>query len=642
MDSSGFTGVTGEDGDTGGTMSTIANTGALTTITILGDSSSNNLLVGSFITPSASLTSTQIIGGLWQVNLFTNASDDTSVSYYASLYTVDSSGNIGDYFTRSGDSSGNNVIWQGGPTNAVQVFQTNNMIPYNFYVPDGTLSNLSDRLILKIYAVFQAAASILVDFRGGTVSHLHTTLAANPAVGPTGATGFTGFTGASAAGFGNVLRVDSVNGNDSTAAIGGLPFLTVGAAITYITDSGTSDASGNYNYTIWVMPGIYTLSSGITLPRGICLRGLNTQTVTLKITASTDKTLLTMGENCRVEDMTLSLTSTGHNNLTGILFPGTTASTAKLRTTVTTVDNSAASFSDGSGTIVAGVLFNGTGGLTVNSFSFNAIKGSTINVKSNGSGKKRGILVTGSTTVTVRDVNVYVAAPPTNQAFAGSYVGVETADPSGNGSIQLRTTTVGCVLATGAQTYTASDILQTTPASLANPTYLASPGIQIGPGTDLVTKTAGQAPFSTYNYPTTLFIAAMETITSTKTGYLAIGTIVFKNSSPTYPTVHPHLSYRVQQPMIVSGFTCKAATAPGTVGGTKYATFTVCKNVPNFTTDPTTPDYTTIFTITLTGTQTTGSFYNGSVNFNAGDTIIVYMTTDSNYLADVSLQVDCF
>ena len=109
-----------------------------------------------------------------------------------------------------------------------------------------------------------------------------------------------------------MLRVDSVNGNDSTAAIGGLPFLTVGAAITYITDSGTSDASGNYNYTIWVMPGIYTLSSGITLPRGICLRGLNTQTVTLKITASTDKTLLTMGENSRVEDMTLSLTSTGH------------------------------------------------------------------------------------------------------------------------------------------------------------------------------------------------------------------------------------------------------------------------------------------------------------------------------------------
>jgi hypothetical protein len=126
LDSSGFTGATGDHGDTGGTMSTVANTGALTTITILGDQS-GNLLIGSFITPSASLTSTQIIGGLWQVNLFTNASDDTSVSYYASLYAVDSSGNIGDYFTRSGDSSGNNVIWQGGSTNAVQVFQTNNM-----------------------------------------------------------------------------------------------------------------------------------------------------------------------------------------------------------------------------------------------------------------------------------------------------------------------------------------------------------------------------------------------------------------------------------------------------------------------------------------------------------------------------------
>jgi hypothetical protein len=265
-------------------------------------------------------------------------------------------------------------------------------------------------------------------------------------------------------------------------------------------------------------------------------------------------------------------------------------------------------------------------------------------VKSNGSGKKRGILVTGSTTVTVRDVNIYVAAPPTNSAFAGSYVGVETADPSGNGSIQLRTTTVGCVLKTGIQTYTASDILQTTPASLSNPTYLASPGIQIGPGTDLVTKTAGEAPFSPFIYPTTLLFGGLGQITNTTTGYLIPNVIQFSNSGATrYPTLYPRFSYRVQQPLIVSGMMVKVGAAPGGTPTAHTATFTLCKNVPTNVSDPTSPTaYTTIFTLTLTGTELTKSFYNGSVNFNAGDSLIVYMTTDSADLSDVAIQVDCF
>lgn len=53
--------------------------------------------------------------------------------------------------------------------------------------------------------------------------------------------------------------------------------------------------------------------------------------------------------------------------------------------------------------------------------------------------------------------------------------------------------------------YTASDILQTTPYTISDPTYLASTGIQIGPGTDLVTKSAGEKGFSTYIYPTVIY-----------------------------------------------------------------------------------------------------------------------------------------
>jgi hypothetical protein len=70
-------------------------------------------------------------------------------------------------------------------------------------------------------------------------------------------------------------------------------------------------------------------------------------------------------------------------------------------------------------------------------------------------------------------------------------VGVETNDTSDTGSIQLRTTTVGVTTPTAGQSYTASDILQTNPTTIDNPSYLASAGIQIGPGVDLVTKSAG-------------------------------------------------------------------------------------------------------------------------------------------------------
>ena len=334
--------------------------------------------------------------------------------------------------------------------------------------------------------------------------------------GPTGSTGPQGATGAGATGpfgptgpmmsFGNVLRVDAINGNDTTASVNGGPYQTINAAVSAAT-TGT---------TVWIMPGTYNIPQ-IVLPSNIALRGMNLQTCILQATGATGPyTLLTMGENCRVEDLTFNLTSSGHYTLTGILFGGTSSVTSKLRTSVVNVDNSTASY--GGTSNVYGILSSGTGNLANGSFSFNCLKGSTINVKSNGAGKKRGILINGTNTVTTRDLNVYVAQP-TDVRSTGSYVGVETNDgstgPTGaNGSIQMRSTTVGVVLpsyttlgppgATGPQSYTASDVLQTTPTTVISPAYLASPGIQIGPGVDLVTKTAGGLGLSTYTYPLTI------------------------------------------------------------------------------------------------------------------------------------------
>ena len=444
--------------------------------------------------------------------------------------------------------------------------------------------------------------------------------------GPTGPTGSTGFTGpAGTVLLGNILRVDAVNGNDSTASVGGSPYLTIGAAVSAAT-------SGK---TIWVLPGTYTLASGITLPSGVALRGMNVQTVTIQMTGVVaDTTLLTMGENCRVEDLTLKLTSSGHYTLKGIVFGGTSSVTSKLRTCVLTVDNSAAS--SGGTSNVYGVDCTGTGTLGAASFSFNCIKGSTINVYSNGGGNKRGILISNTNVMSTRDTNIYVAQP-TSTASTGSYVGVETNDGL-TGAIQMRSTTVGTVTPTAGQSYTASDILQTTPSTISDPTYLASPGIQIGPGTDLVTKTAGGKGFSTYVYPTTIFYGLKGTLRTggSTSAYMWPGTQAATNNVFPDPTI-PAAFYKVQQPFILSGMTVALGASPGTGNTT---TFTVRRTpVGGAIADV------SGYSIVLSNSDISGSFYSGSQTFGAGDRIhllVSYTGGNANNTADITAQLDCF
>ena len=440
--------------------------------------------------------------------------------------------------------------------------------------------------------------------------------------GPTGVTGSIRM--------GNVLLVDQVNGNNGTASIGGLPYQTV--------ESALSATSGILGTTIWIMPGTYNLNAGLILSNQIALRGLNTQTCTLQMLGvTTDTTLLTMGENCRVEDLSLRLESTEHHKLIGIEFPGTSTQTSKLRTSVLTVDNSTAS--DVGESNVFGVVCGGTGGFSESTFSFNCIKGSTINVKSNGAGSKRGIIVSGTNQVSTRDTNIYVATPT---GSTGSYVGVETVDPSVpglTGSIQLRTTSIGAPKQLDPKTFESSDILQTYPPSLTDPSYLASPGIQIGPGTDLVNKAAGGKPFSTYIYPTTIFYCGKGNAGNNVSGYLWPGTMLFAGGGNAYPDVTtPAARYRIQQPAILSGLSasCNILTGGDTV------TITICKNaaVGNALSNPTVPS----FSVTLTGASPVlpVSFYNGSVDFKAGDYLNVHMAVNGSSLHDLAVQVDMF
>jgi hypothetical protein len=243
-------------------------------------------------------------------------------------------------------------------------------------------------------------------------------------------------------------------------------------------------------------------------------------------------------------------------------------------------------------------------------------------------------------------LNVYVARPTTATGSTGTYVCVETNDVTNNlGSIQLRSTTLGTQQPGGGNTYTASDILQTTPPTIADPTYLASAGIQVGPGVDLVTKTAGGKGFSSYTYPTTLFYAALGTLNisgNPGTGtpaYLWPGTVTISDGGGQfiqYPDITtPPARYRVQQPLILVGMQVSLNVAPGT-GNT---TTIVVRRTP---VGGTIAD--TVYTLALTETTINASKYDASVNFGAGDLLHVqlYYNAAGNATQDVAVQLDLF
>jgi hypothetical protein len=416
---------------------------------------------------------------------------------------------------------------------------------------------------------------------------------------------------------GRTLVVDSVNGNDSTGAVNGLPFLTIEAALAAIVSGGLTGV------TVWIAPGTYTLASattGITIPDTCSLRGLSTQTTRIVMNASNPGgtvTMLTMGENSRVEDVTLTLNSSNATtNLVGINLPGSTSNTSKLRTAVMTVNN--AGVPVGSSTNVYGILDDGSGVLGAASFSFNYTRGVTINVYSNGGGNKRGVLVSTGNDVTFRDTNIYVAAPA-DPTSTGDYRGVETANATS--SAQFRTSSISGPSTAGG--YTGSDILQTTPGT-GNINY----GIQLGPGCDLINKTAGGQPFTTYVTPTTL-IYCLQSNVVTGPRYLWPGTLTSSGDAT-------EVFYRFQQKAIVQGMSFNLRVAPG-VG--KSVTVTVHKSstgVPG-------SGVATAMTATASGTSTQGTCYTTSVDFAQFSYLSVQVTSTAGGSAqDLVVELDLF
>jgi hypothetical protein len=164
-----------------GSLLKAPNTGAQTQITTT--QLTNDYLVATFTTPTNSTDSTILIGGLWTTNLYAIAGNDTSVTFYTKIYYVDSTG------------ATETLLAEGNRAAAIQIYSTLFIVSHTLYVPDTVLPDTSYRYRVKVYANFLTSTALTINFRDSTTSHVHTTLAANAATGPTGFTGSTGWTG---------------------------------------------------------------------------------------------------------------------------------------------------------------------------------------------------------------------------------------------------------------------------------------------------------------------------------------------------------------------------------------------------------------------------------------------------------------
>jgi hypothetical protein len=388
----------------------------------------------------------------------------------------------------------------------------------------------------------------------------------------------------------------------------------VNAAVTYM---GTLVLPAG-GVTCWILPGTYALTAGLTIPNTCAMRGLNTQTTRISWDASVPggtATLLTMGDNTRLEDLTLSLTSTNATtNLVGVTLPGTASDTAKLRTMVLNVNN--AGVATGSTTNVYGILSPGASALNPADFALNFTRGCTVNVLSNGGGNKRAILVNGANTLSLRDTNFYVAAPP-DPLSTGSYVGAETNDNLAQAAFR------SCSISgpTTAGGYTGSDVLQTLP--VARDTY----GISIGPGTDLIHRTTGGTPCALTTTPAILAYSINATLAAAPR-YLWPGVLSSGGDAT-------EVFFRLDRPVLIQGMSVNMRVPPG---AGRNVVFTVYRSATGLGGS----GVATPMTITVSDAATTGINLIAAVTINAGEYIALRADRSALGAADISVQLDLY
>jgi len=223
-------------------------------------------------------------------------------------------------------------------------------------------------------------------------------------IGTTGPTGPTGPQGP----HGRTVYVDQVYGNDTTASAN--PYAYSFQTIYGGTGGNTGNSAigkASANDCIYVLPGTYT-EPPITIPTNVSLRGINLGAVTISPANYTANptNVVTMGTGTRLEDVTITASTSANVGINGVVFPnGTAATSAKLRTVVI----NATSGNTGSNAVNGILCSDASSNNTVT--SVNAVQRSTINVSSaNATGSAYGILNSGTSYFSVRDSTIFLHA----------------------------------------------------------------------------------------------------------------------------------------------------------------------------------------------------------------------------------------
>jgi hypothetical protein len=292
------------------------------------------------------------------------------------------------------------------------VAQASDINTQALYVDDNTTPIPGPSIPSIIVGIKEIATDIGMTGPTGPVGPQGVTGPTGPCcTGPTGPIGPAGSGGGSVLSFGNLLRVDSIYGNDVSGAAAKYtnPFKTITAAL-------TSATSGD---EVFILPGTY--NETLNLVSNVAVRGANAQTTIIqKLAVTTNTTLVTMASNSRLEDVSLRLTSsTDGLTLAAVDAPGDTAQTSKLRTVAINVSTTATGPST-----VYGICSNGTSSLTASSNDLT--QACTINVSATGtSGIKTGVHVAGPNRTSLRNTNIYCTGS------ASTMYAVDVSDASG-------------------------------------------------------------------------------------------------------------------------------------------------------------------------------------------------------------------
>jgi hypothetical protein len=291
-----------------------------------------------------------------------------------------------------------------------------------------------------------------------------------------------------------------------------------------------------------------------------------------------------MGANCRLEDVTMNIYSSNAVDLIGINYPSGTSITSKLRTTVLNVSSTNA----GSNSTI-GIYSGGTSALSYT--TSHTIRGTTINVASQGKGLTRALYITDSNRFVARDTNF--------SALGTSSIGIETTNISSFAELKQ------CSINGGIH-----DINRT-----AGTIQLSS--------TDLINASANGNSFSVNTEPSPIFFGVTGDIKNgTKT--LMPGTLLYNDLPTSFGLPFP-------QRLIVfqAVFTSRAALASG-----KTATYNLHKN---------TISGTPFMVATLDSANQTVRVKDKSESFDAlNDRLIVELITASSGPGDIGTTTDLF